>query len=264
MPSRSEQLSQVFLKDRDLVVSLVERSSINLSDIVVEIGPGKGIITNELVKRAGKVVAVEKDQILHRKLLTKFTDNPRVELYNADILHFSLPETPYKVFSNIPFALESKIIRMLIDHPHNPPLDAYLIMRREVARRLAGQPREGQFSILHQPWFELEIFYDFERGDFQPKPKTESSMIRFKKREYSLINSEDKGLYELFIKQGFGGGGRLKQNLSSVFSSNRLKRLAQELGFREKDMPSQLDFEQWLGMFRSLNPKLTSTTGRQP
>ena len=146
MPSRSERFSQVFLKDRDLVASLVDRSSIDRGDVVIEIGSGKGIITGELLKRAGRVVAVEKDPILYQELASKYANEPGMELHKADILRFNLPSDPYKVFSNIPFALESQIIRMLIDHTQNPPTDAYLIMRREVAERLAGQPREGQFS----------------------------------------------------------------------------------------------------------------------
>lgn len=252
MPSKSELLSQVFLKDRDLVAVLVERSSVGKQDIVLEIGPGQGIITGELVKRAGKVVAVEKDPQLYNRLAQRYQGNLSVELYNADILKFNLPQLPYKVFSNIPFAIEGQLIRKLIDDPHNPPIDAYLIMRREVAERLVGVPREGQFSILHKPWFDLEIFHSFQRDDFKPKPKVESSMLRFKKRETLLISRGDKRLYELFIKQGFGGGKRLRQNLAPVFTPNQLNHLAQDLDFRINDMPSQLVFDQWFGMFEFL------------
>lgn len=263
MPSRSERLSQVFLKDRGLVASLVERSSIDLDDVVVEIGPGRGIITDELLQVSGKVIAVEKDPVLYQELATRYANDPRMELHRADFLHFGLPRTPYKVFSNIPFALESQIIRMLIDHPQNPPSDAYLIMRREVAERLAGESRQGQFSILHRPWFELEIFHRFRRDDFKPKPKVESSMLRFRKREQPLIGPEDKRLYKLFIRQGFGGGRRLRQNLSSAFAPNQLRQLAREFRFRENDMPSQLHFEQWLGMFEFLSRETPDSQKRK-
>lgn len=252
MPSRSELLSQVFLQERELVASLVERSSINKQDIVLEVGSGRGIITDELLKRAGRVIAVEKDHYLYRELVQKYQGNSSIEIHNADILRFGLPDFKYKVFSNIPFAIEGQLTKDLIDHPHNSPVDTYMIMRRRVAERLAGVPRDGQFSLLHKPWFDLEIFYNFKKSDFKPRPKVESSMFRFRKRENTLINKREKRLYELFIKAGFGGGRRLSQNLSLVFTKNQLNRLAQDFRFRTNDKPTQLIFEQWLGMFEFL------------
>lgn len=249
MPSRKELLSQVFLRDRDLVASLIRRSSIAGRDTVLEIGPGGGAITDELVKTAEKIIAVESDNELYQELQNRYTGNPKVELYNADILDFSLPSTPYRVFSNIPFAIEGRLVRKLIDDPRNPPDDAYLVMRREVAQRLAGIPKEGVFSIQHRPWFDLSIFYNFRRSDFQPKPKVESSMLRFTKREVPLVDDRYKTLYGRFIQQGFGGGRRLMQNLKRFFSENQLRKLALDLEFELDNKPSDLAFDQWLDLF---------------
>lgn len=249
VPSKKELLSQNFLKDRDLVVSLIRRSSIADPDTVLEIGPGEGAITDELVKTAGKIIAVERDNELYQELQNRYPDNPRMELYNIDILDFSLPSTPYKVFSNIPFAIEGRLVRKLIDDPQNPPDDAYLVMRREVAQRLAGIPKEGIFSIQHRPWFDLGIFYNFRRSDFQPKPKVESSMLRFTKREVPLVNDRFKTLYCHFIQQGFGGGRRLRQNLKGFFSEKQLRKLALDLKFEVDNKPSDLVFDQWLDLF---------------
>jgi len=263
MPSRSELLSQVFLKDRDLVSSLLEKSSICKDDTVLEAGPGTGIITDELLKKSGRVVAVEKDLELYRELQEKYQGNPSIKLYHRDVLKFALPNRPYKVFSNIPFAIEGQFVRKLIDDPRNPPQDSYLIMRREVAERMAGVPKDGQFSVLHKPWFDLEIFHKFRRNDFTPKPRVESSMMRFQRKEQPLVEREDKRLYELFVKQGYGGGRRLKQNLAPAFSSKQLNQLAQDHRFRVSDMPSQLAFEQWLGMFEFLNERVPEEQRRK-
>lgn len=249
MPSKSELLSQVFLKDSKLIASLVEKSSIGEKDIVLEIGPGRGAITDELIKKAGKVIVIEKDPQLCEKLAKKYQGNPSLELHNADALRFPLPQSPYKVFANPPFAIEGQLVRRLIDDPQNPPLDTYLVMRRGVAERLVGVPQEGEFSVLHKPWFEPEIVHTFRRENFKPKPMVESSMLRFRKREQPLITPEEEDSYRLFIQEGFRGGGRLKQNLARVFSPDQLARLAQELRFKVDDMPSELDFQQWQGMF---------------
>lgn len=256
MSGKNEFLSQVFLKDRDLVCSLLERSSICRGDIVVEIGPGEGIITSELLKKAGRVIAVEKDSRLYRTLQLKYQGASAMELHNNDFLNFDPPLQPYKVFSNIPFAIESQVVRKFIDHSTNPPIDCYLIMRREVTERLAGYPREGRFSMLHKPWFDLEVFYYFRRGDFRPKPLVESAMLRFKKKDIPLINRENKRMYDLFITSGFGGGRRVRQNLSGLFTLSQLERLAQDSGFRVGDMPSDLTFNQWMGMFEFVSNKM--------
>lgn len=256
MPERGEFLSQVFLKEGELVHTLLERSSIGKRDVVVEVGPGKGIITDELLKKAGRVIAIEKDDRLYGELLQKYQSTSNLKLYNDDFLRFALPSLPYKVFSNVPFAIESQLVRKFIDSKNDSPLDSYLVMRREVTERLAGIPREGQFSIIHKPWFDLEIFHYFRRGDFQPKPKVESAMLRFKKKERPLIDEEDRRLYELFITRGFGGGRRLRQNLSDLFTSNQLNHLARELGFRVENMPSELTFEHWLGMFKFVSNEM--------
>lgn len=248
MPSKSELFSQVFLKDKVLVEGLVARSSIRMEDIVLEVGPGRGIITGQLLERAGRVVAVEKDHALFSELRRVYGDRSNFEIYNADILSFKVPYKEYKVFSNIPFAIEGSLVRKFIDSPE-PPKDAYLVMRREVAERMAGDPKESQFSISHKPWFNLEIFYRFRRNDFTPKPKVESVMLRFQKRDRPLVQVHNRSQFELFVRQGFGGGREIKKSLASIFTPTQTVRLAQDLGFKTTDSPTSIALESWVGMF---------------
>lgn len=251
MPSKKELLSQVFLKDTSLVASLVEKSSIGRDDVVIEIGPGKGIITEALEKNCKRVIAVEIDPILYEQLTRKFGLNPKIELYNADFMEFPLPHQPYKVFANLPFAIEGQLARRLFDNPH-PPEDTYLIMRAEAGQRFAGVPKESQFSVLHKPWFEASIFHRFNPGGFTPKPKVETVMLRYKKRRNPLVEDEFRLIYVRFVELGFGAGQRtLKSNLRHVLSHNQFKRAAHEAGFSLKAPPSSLSFEQWLLLFRS-------------
>src|SRR5512139_1904971 len=105
--------SQNFLYNRKLVQHLVSGSSIAKNDLVLEIGPGEGIITNELVKSSRFVVAVEIDTEKYAYLKQKFNRINNLTLYLGDFLDFELPSLPYKVFANIPFSTEGKIIRKL-------------------------------------------------------------------------------------------------------------------------------------------------------
>ncbi len=262
MPTKSERLSQVFLKDSELVTSLVNRSSVGPNDLVLEIGPGTGIITDQLLKKAGKVIAVEKDFILFSQLIKRYANNSRIELYHGDILDLELPKEDYKVFSNIPFAIEGKLVRRLLKAEF-PPTDAYLVMRREVAERMAGIPRKSLFSILHEPWFDLEIFHRFERNDFRPKPKVESVIFRFRRKRQPLIKEKNAELYKLLVRQGFGGGRRIRQNLAIIFSFNKLKQLARNHGFNINNKPSDLTLEQWLVIFKSVNESLSESQKRK-
>lgn len=260
---RSKLLSQVYFKEPESITSLLKRSSIRSSDLVLEIGPGTGIITDQLIYKARKVIAVEKDPVLFEQLKERYDKDPRINLYCDDILNFKLPqEENYKVFSNIPFAIEGTLVRRLL-RAKNPPIDAYLVMRREVVERMAGVPKEGQFSILHKPWFNLEIFHRFRRDDFKPKPKVESVMLRIRKKDKPLVKREDIKLYELLIKQGFGGGRRIKQNLTLAFTLGQLKNLAKEHGFKINDKPSDLILEQWIAIFKFLRYSLPESQWRR-
>ena len=133
---RREQLSQVFLHSPELVNRLVGRSSIGQKDTVIEIGPGRGIITQSLLQKPNLLFRL--NAILSFILLKqRFINYPNLDIIWADFFSFQLPKTPYKIFANIPFSIEGKIVRKLIDS-QNPPEDCYLVMREELAKRLVG------------------------------------------------------------------------------------------------------------------------------
>jgi 23S rRNA (adenine-N6)-dimethyltransferase len=103
-------LSQNFIKYRGLVTELIQAADINSDDLIVEIGGGKGIITQELAKVGKKVITIEKDSELAESLREKFVDNPKVEVINQDFLNYHLPTLPYLIFANIPFSSRRKLL----------------------------------------------------------------------------------------------------------------------------------------------------------
>ena len=245
---RREQLSQVFLHSPGLVNRLVGKSSIGQKDTVVEIGPEKGIITKILLKSARTVIAIECDQPLYSLLKQQFNNCPNLNLICADFLSFLLPKTPYKVFANIPFSIEGKIIRKLID-AQNPPQDCYLIMRKELAEKLAGIFNNGLFAVNHKPWFDFEIFHKFRRGDFIPKPQVESVMLRFYKWTNPLLPESEKPLFQKFVTNIFGGGRRMRQNLKREFSPDQVTELARQFKINLHARPRDLSLEQWILLY---------------
>ena len=240
--------SQNFLRSRKLTSHLVKGSSINKNDLVLEIGPGEGIITEQLVQKAKHVIAVEIDHTLYKGLQVKFRHVRNLTLYLNNFLNFPLPKVPHKVFANVPFSIEGKIIRKLID-AKNPPEDTYLVIRTKLAYRLSGHHKENQFSVLHKPWFDFSIFHHFRQTDFIPATKVKSAVLRFKKREVPLIPWKELGNYRNFIQVGFGQGMSVAHNIRKRLGYKKSMRILYNARIDNKAKPGYLNLEQWIGLY---------------
>lgn len=252
MKNNSVVYSQNFLRDKSLVFDLVKRFGIKPDDIVYEIGAGQGIITDVLINNSKKVVAFEIDKDLYSKLLVKFNLNKKLDLRFGDFLTTSLPETPFKVFSNIPFNITANVIRKLTQAT-NPPDETYLIVQEEAVRKFVGRPydeKNSQVSILLKPWFDLDVVYKFRRDDFVPRPRVDTVLLSICKLVNPLIDISKKGDYYDFIVYTFN---QFKPNiidgLSGVFGRNVMLNLAKKYDFSTNAKPSQLEVKQWVGIF---------------
>lgn len=253
--------SQNFLKNKGLISYLLKKSSVSSTDIVYEIGAGQGIITEALLKKSKKVIAFEIDENLFNKLTQRFQGNKSLELQLGNFLTHPLPIYPYKVFSNIPFNLTSAIIKMLTQ-TLNPPSDCYLIVQKEAAKKFIGQPydvKNSQMAILLKPWFNLKVFYEFKRDDFFPKPQVDTILLRIKKLDTSLIKAVDKNIFQDFVVYSFNQfQPNVVEGLASIFGKETLIDLSRKLNFSPNSKPSELDFNQWLGLFNYFSDKLKS------
>lgn len=245
--------SQNFLKSLMLVEKLINMSSIGKSDIVYEIGPGKGIITAQLAKKCRKVIAIELDEKLYKKLLSRFRASRSVEIIHGDFLRYRLPKgRNYKVFANIPFNVTSDIVAKLTSYDTSL-LDAYLIVQKEAAERFAGRPyaKECQYSLLLKPYFQMKVLYFFKKKDFSPKTSVDVVLLRIKLRKKALIKKSQRQLYKNFIVYGFSQWKvSVRKALKKVFTYRQFMRLARDLGFSKDAKPTDLSFEQWMGLFR--------------
>jgi len=246
---QDKQLSQVFLHDGSLITKLIDQSSLHYSDMVIEIGAGEGVITDILRRKVKQVIAIEKDPRLFGLLEKRFTTTPNVLLVLGDGLRLPLPQEGYKVFGNIPFAIEGELVRRFLDSK-NPPTDTYLVVRRQHALRWCGIPRTSMFQCLYYPWFKLSIEHQFNRSDFTPKPRVESVLLRIQKRSEMLLTVSQRKRYEDFIRQGFMGGKRIDQNLAPLINRKQLNNLSEELGFRLTDKPSELRVSKWVELYK--------------
>lgn len=248
-PRNRIALAQNFLRSSKLVRALIAASSIGPFDTVYEIGPGGGIITAELAQTARKVIAFEKDPALAYQLHRQFQHIPNVNIVEGDFLQYCIPDRKYKLFANIPYNLTAAIVRQIL-HSSPAASEAYLIMQKEAAEKFAGSPKETQFSILVKPRYSLQIIRELRRTDFEPVPAVDSVLLRITKRHSPLIREEDAALYNDFICHGFGMWKKsLKLSFKQIFTYPQWKRLSRDLRFPLDATPTELTFEQWLGLF---------------
>lgn len=245
-------LSQNFLYSRKLATSLVGNSSIGKNDTVLEIGPGKGIITEQLLAKSKTVIAVELDPLWYDYLKINFSQCPNFYIYHQGFLTFPLPRQPYKVFANIPFSIEGQIIRKLID-AFNPPVDCYLVMRKKLVYRLSALYGENQFSITHEPFFDFSIYHHFRKTDFIPMTGVDSVMLRFTMRGNCLIPFQERKEYQKFVEYGFGQGLPIYRNLKRYFSIKNINSSFQTLGIDKNLRPSYLPLKKWIELYERIN-----------
>jgi len=243
-------LAQNFLTSRRLVAILLNQSSISPHDTVYDLGAGTGVITEQLARRCRHVVAIEKDERLAGLLCRAYGGAPHVTVHHADVLCVSLPDTPYKVFANIPFNVTTDIVTKLITTP-NPPEDCYLVVQREAAAKFAGTPRESLYAALMKPWFTPSIVYHFRRADFAPPPSVEVVMLRLHKRGPPLIARADARIYRDFVTYCFAAWRpSLRDTLKGLFSPRQLRYIQHTLALDLDVTPTAVPFEQWLALFR--------------
>lgn len=243
-------LSQNFLKDSRLIALLLDRLALGNDSVIYEIGPGEGIITEELVQRFRKVVAIEKDSRLAERLRRRFSGYPHVTIQSGDFLRHPLPQAPYKVFANIPFNITSAIVTKLTE-AERPPDDSYLVMQREAAEMFQGSPRESLRSVLLKPWFDVTVVHRFRRADFLPAPRVDVVMLRLRKRGPPLVMTKDRQCYRDFVVYVFTHWQPHGHNpLNDFFTHRQMRAIEQELNLDHTTHQTSLSIEQWLRIFR--------------
>jgi len=245
-PRRSVAYSQNFLRSRHLVDHLLDRSSVRADDLVVEIGPGRGVITERLASRCRLVMAIEKDPVLAHQVGDRLGPAGNVVVFAADFLHFPLPITPYKVVANIPFNVTTAIVSKLTSGS-SPPVDAYLVVQREAADKFVGRPRESLYATLLKPWFEPTLVHRFRPTDFVPAPRVEVVLLRLRWRELPLVSAMDAPMFrDLAVHVFTAWQPTARDALRLVLPPAALARLERRVGFSLDQPPTALVFDAWL------------------
>jgi 16S rRNA (adenine1518-N6/adenine1519-N6)-dimethyltransferase len=249
------KLGQHWLFDQTSLKSVAAAGKITSQDIVLEIGPGHGSLTEVLLQKAKSVVAVEIDEELYINLTQKLTDE-KLSLINQDILGFDLStlNSGYKVVANIPYYITAKSIHKLVT-AHNPPSLVCLLVQKEVAQRLAANP--GQLSVLGvsaQLYAKVKLHEVILAKMFQPPPKVDSQIVSLELRSEPLFDVENEKLIGL-VKAGFSNRRKkLINSLSGVYDLDKesYSNILRNLGIDDNVRAQELSLQQWYELYNQI------------
>jgi len=181
------------LRDRDVLEAIASAVGARDDELVLEIGPGTGELTAELVHRYRNVVAVELDERMVRHLHLRFRDVPNLEIVEGDARDIDLAPylyrfpVGYRVVGNLPYFAANPIIRRFLERPDRP-LDMVVMVQREVAREIAAPEGDASLhSISVQVYATAEILFPVRPEAFDPPPKVVSAVVRITPREEPLV-----------------------------------------------------------------------------
>lgn len=264
------KLGQNFLKNPRVARELVRAANIKRRDVVIEIGPGRGIVTKELVKRAKKVIAIEKDKKLVEVLQKKFSEETnlgKLELVHADILTFNpssyaQAEGTYKLVGSIPYYITGALLKRFLSIKEQPKTIAFII-QKEVARRICGpakaEPRnkESILSISVKTYGAPQYVKTIKAREFRPQPKVDSAILIIENisRDFFEKQNINENKFFTLVKAGFAGKRKkLSTNLKGALkkSADSLSEIFESAGIPSDIRAEDLSLDKWAHLYHSL------------
>lgn len=249
-----KSLGQNFLKSKAVANDLVRASNITEEDIVIEVGPGKGMLTTELLKKAGVVIAVEKDDSLIPYLKERFKSeikNKKLILEHGDILNFdtkkyNLKNNSYKIAANIPYYITGEILRLFLENK-NKPSSITLLVQKEVAERIIERDRKGSILSNSVKIFGIPKYIKKVPAKlFNPVPKVDSAIITIEGIKSPFKNVTESEFFFKILKSGFAHKRKfLSANLKKHFSKEITDKAFKVCGLDEKIRAEKLSIENW-------------------
>ncbi len=259
----SKGLGQNFLIDEDVLKTIASAAELTPDDTVVEVGPGLGILTSELLEKAGTVISVEVDSNLATALRHKFSSNPQLSVVNADILDLDLTElihshTPatnqnYKVVANLPYYVASPIIRRFLETSLKPSA-MVIMLQKEVGQSIVAGP--GHMSLIGigvQLYGKPSIVDYVPPQSFYPAPKVDSAIVHIDVYPRPAIELDDiEGFFQV-VKGGFSTPRKqLRNSLSRGLGlpTTETAQILEQAEISPQRRPQTLSLEEWANVYR--------------
>lgn len=206
-PPAKKRLGQNFLIDPNIVRKIVALAELKPDDCVLEIGPGRGVLTEALSRSAGKVVAVEIDPVLHRALQERQREWPNVEMICEDALRYPLERLPPGtiVVANLPYYISTPLLFHLLEYGGRIPR-LVLMLQEEVADRLIAKPGcsdYGVLSIMAQYAADITKSFKVSANCFRPRPEVGSAVVLLRTKSQRPLSPADEAKFAALVKASF-------------------------------------------------------------
>jgi 16S rRNA (adenine1518-N6/adenine1519-N6)-dimethyltransferase len=259
LPPTRKSLGQHFLNDRRVLARIADALELDGQETVLEIGPGRGALTDLLLRRAGRVVAIEYDRALAALLRTRYATQHNVEIIEADVLDVSLGEVargPYVLVGNVPYYITTPILFHALQPPR--PARAVYLVQREVAERLAAAPGAeayGALSVNVQAVATVEMLFGVPPGAFQPPPTVDSAVVRVVPRAAPVVSPGEERALRVLVQSAFAMRRKqMRRVLRSIagVDAAAAERVLASIGIDPTARPEVISPAQFAGILRAL------------
>lgn len=206
-PPIRKSLGQHFLTDPRILARIADAVALAPDETVVEIGPGRGSLTDALLARAARVVAIEIDRKLVELLRARYASEPRLTIVEADVLDVNLGEVAggaYALAGNVPYYITTPILFQALRQPR--ALRSVLLVQKEVAARMAAPPGDddyGALSVNVQAVADVELLFRIPAGAFNPPPRVDSAVVRVTPRTKPVVAPGTEERFRTFVQAAF-------------------------------------------------------------
>ena len=258
----SKAMGQNFLIDSNILAIIIEQARIKPDETVIEVGPGLGVLTAELIARAGRVIAIEKDRRLCAYLREQF---PFLELIEGDAVkvlgsgfnvqgsEFRFGGSGYKVVSNLPYSISTPILERFVEAPRKPRA-MVVTLQREVAARLAARPgtkEYGALTLLTQVYYHATVAHVVSPGCFYPSPRVESAVVVLERRD-PRVTPVPGARFADAVRAGFGH--RRKMLKKQLTGFGEVEEAFARLAIPATARAEELNLDQWIALANALVP----------
>lgn len=254
--SKRKLLSQNFFRSAAVARRLAAASGVGPGDLVIEVGPGDGMVTRALLRRARRVIAYEKDRHFVERLRSRLGHHEHFRCIQADFRDVRPPREPFAVVANTPFGITTDVVRWCLDA--DALTSATLVTQLEFARKHTGDyGRWSRLAVAHWPEFDLGLGMRIDRRQFRPVPQVDAAVLHLTRRPEPLLPEADLTDYRDLVDLGFSGvGGSLAASLRRVVPA-RLAVEACEAAGIARDLPVGLvPPDNWITLYKALDEAL--------
>ncbi|MFC2038945.1 16S rRNA (adenine(1518)-N(6)/adenine(1519)-N(6))-dimethyltransferase RsmA [Chloroflexota bacterium] len=259
-----KRLGQHFLIDEEALGVILSAADIKPDDLIIEVGPGLGVLTVELAERAGRVIALELDDNLADLLENDLSSDENVSVINEDVLKISpadiigdavsgIPSRSYKVVANLPYYITSPVLRHFLESDLQPEVMVVMV-QKEVAEEITAKP--GKMSLLSigvQLYGEPEIITLVPAASFYPPPEVNSAVLRVVPHKQPIIGIDDRESFFVLVRAGFSAARKqLANSLMRGLSlpKNEALALLEKAGIEPTRRAESLSLEEWSHLWK--------------